>query len=201
MVAKVKASSRRETPHERLYSVAEYHRMYDAGVFGPDERVELLEGRVIVMPAMHNPHATAVILTDEALRRVFTPRSFIIRQSLPVQFSTLKSEPQPDFSVLPGKARDYLDREQPWKNPSTALIVVEVSDSTLAEDRGRKKRIYSKGGIEDYWIVNLVDMVLEVHRLPERGEYSSIRVLRPGESIAPLAAPRKQKIRVADLLP
>ncbi len=175
--------------------------MYDAGVFGPDERVELLEGRVIVMPAMHNPHATAVILTDEALRRVFTPRSFIIRQSLPVQFSTLKSEPQPDFSVLPGKARDYLDREQPWKNPSTALIVVEVSDSTLAEDRGRKKRIYSKGGIEDYWIVNLVDMVLEVHRLPERGEYSSIRVLRPGESIAPLAAPRKQKIRVADLLP
>jgi Uma2 family endonuclease len=202
MVAKVKASSKRgTTPHERLYSVEEYHRMADAGVFAPDERVELLEGRVIVMAAQNTPHAIAVSRTDHILRRVFPQRSFGVWVSAPLQFPAIDSEPEPDLSILRGPLEDHLDRQNPRRKPSTALLVIEVSDTTLVEDRGRKKQIYAKAGIEDYWIVNLVDSVLEVHRSPEGSSYSSVRVLRPGESIAPLAAPRNRKIRVADLLP
>jgi len=111
------------------------------------------------------------------------------------------SDAEPDISVVPGTPRDYTE------HPTGALLVVEVSETTLAYDRGRKGSLYAAAGIQDYWIVNLVDRQLEVYRdpVPDPNESSGFRyntrtVFLSGQSASPLAAPAAS-IAVADLLP
>ena len=106
------------------------------------------------------------------------------------------------MAVVRGHPRDYLDA-----HPATPVLIVEVADTSLAEDRLRKGGLYARAGIADYWIVNLVDNVLEVYRRPERApsrrfgwKYGSVRLLRRNAVISPLVAPRA-RIRVAALLP
>ncbi len=114
---------------------------------------------------------------------------------------TLSSEPIPDVFVVPGKPRDYT------AHPTTALLIVEVSDSTLSHDRNRKGSLYAAALIQDYWIVNLVDRQLEVYRVPvpdAAGVFgftcSQRTILAPGATVSPLALPQAQ-IAVTDLLP
>lgn len=107
------------------------------------------------------------------------------------------SEPEPDVLVTPGTPDDYS------AGPPTAaesLLVVEVSDSSLRQDHGRKAETYAKAGVADYWIVNLKSRTLEVRRQPENDEYVSLDVYTENEPVAPLAAPQAN-VRVADLLP
>lgn len=113
-----------------------------------------------------------------------------------------RSEPEPDIMVVPGRPRDYLDA-----HPSRPVLVVEVADTSLTLDRLRKGALYARAGIADYWIVNLIDEVLEVYREPVRassphGEwtYESVRLLRRNAVITPLPVPRA-RIRVAAVLP
>src|SRR5262249_6939280 len=111
-----------------------------------------------------------------------------------------KSAPEPDLAVVPGTPRDYAE------HPITALLLVEVSDTSLAFDRRRKGTLYAKAGILDYWIINLVDRRLEVYRSPAKRAngrgfaYADKLFLSANESIAPLAAPHAP-IAVAELLP
>ena len=112
------------------------------------------------------------------------------------------SRPEPDVYVVPGSPRDYLDAA-----PGRPSLVVEVSDSRLAFDRGRKGAIYAHAGIQDYWIVNLVAAEVQVYRdpgrLPPPGRgrgYRSIETFRAPSVITPLALP-DARIAVADLLP
>jgi Uma2 family endonuclease len=113
-----------------------------------------------------------------------------------------RSEPEPDVAVIRGAARDYAHA-----HPPSAALVVEVARSGLRAARGRKAAAYARAHIADYWIVNLVDRVLEVHREPARPGpmrarwgYASIETLGPEATVTPLAAP-DAGIRVADLLP
>jgi Uma2 family endonuclease len=113
-----------------------------------------------------------------------------------------RSAPEPDAAVVPGGPRDYTATG----HPTTALLIVEVSDTTLSYDRGRKASLYARAGIADYWILNLVQQ-LEVHRWPVpdptqhyRHGYADVLILTPQDHIAPLAAPKK-RVAVADLLP
>jgi Uma2 family endonuclease len=105
------------------------------------------------------------------------------------------SEPEPDLSVVVGSWKDYRET-----HPSSAVLVVEVADTSLEYDRDRKGSLYARARIADYWIINLPEQCVEVYRDPEQGIYRSRRRFMPGEKISPLAAP-DATINVADLLP
>jgi Uma2 family endonuclease len=109
------------------------------------------------------------------------------------------AEPEPDIAIVPGTPRDARGT-----HPSTAALVVEVTDRSLGLDRELKAEVYARAAIADYWIVDLVNRVVEIHRDPISGarppwRYRSVSVIRPGEHLAPLAAPTST-IAVNDLL-
>lgn len=177
-----------------------YDRLVEAGVFGPEDRVELLDGLLVAREPQGGRHATAIALVRAALEKAFG-RSYHVREEKPIALDE-RSEPEPDVVVVPGRPRDYRDA-----HPSRPVLVVEVADTSLALDRLRKGRLYARAAIADYWVVNLIDEVLEVYRqpgraAPEHGEwkYDSVRLLRRNAIVTPLAAPRA-RIRVAALLP
>jgi Uma2 family endonuclease len=187
-------------PALRRWTRDEYYKMAGAGIFAPGERVELIEGEIIAMTPQDSPHATAGSLAEEALRGAFGPE-FHVRSQRPLNLGQ-ESEPEPDAAVVRGRPRDYVHA-----HPTTAVLVVEISDTTLAFDRGPKAALYARAGIPEYWIVNLVDRVLEVHRDPgplphAPAEYSFRSILRlgPAATVNPLQAPAAT-VRIADLLP
>jgi Uma2 family endonuclease len=182
----------------RLFSRREFYRLFDQGFFR-GQGVELIEGEIIRMPQQRSPHYKAVWLADAALRTALGP-GFWIRAQGPVHLLK-RSAPVPDVSVVTGSIQDYDD------HPTSALLIVEVSDSTLSYDRGPKASLYAKAGIADYWIVNLKGRQLEVRRRPVRDRtqvfrhrYADVQALLPGNHATPLAAP-KARVAVSDLLP
>jgi len=184
----------------RRWTRVEYDQLVEKGVFGSEDRLELLDGVLVVCEPQGSRHSGVVDLVREALERAFG-RGYYVRGDKPMALDPA-SEPEPDVAVFPGRTRDYLDAL-----PSAPLLVVEVADSSLALDRVRKGGLYARAGIADYWIVNLVDQVVEVYREPVRApsrrhgwKYGSVKLLKRGAKIAPLAAPRA-RVRVADLLP
>ena len=184
----------------RRWTRMEYLKMAEAGVFAPGERVELIDGEIISMTPQKSPHAVAGGLVEDALRAAFGP-GFHVRSQRPLSLGP-DSEPEPDAAVVRGTLRDYVDA-----HPTMAVLIVEVSDTTLAFDRERKAGVYAKAGIREYWILNLIDRVLEVYRdpgplreIPSQIGYRSIRNFGPSETVNPLALP-PAAVRVADLLP
>ena len=180
-------------PH--LWTREEYEKMVSAGVFHPEDRLELVNGEILEMAPQSSAHATAVCLVNEALSAAYTP-GFVLRVQVPVALGE-SSEPEPDIAVVRGRPRDYLAH-----HPTTASLVVEIADSSLGYDRGRKKELYAASGIPEYWIINLVDHCLEVYRDPdqEKATYQSCAVLTRNDTVSPLARP-DASISVADLLP
>lgn len=181
-----------DAPRHR-FSREQYERMTEAGVFGPDDRLELLEGEIIDMSPQKSRHATAVTLVADALRALAGPDA-TIRTQLPFVLDDW-SEPEPDIAVVPGTARDYRDA-----HPSRALLVVEVSDTTLAYDRGRKLAAYARGGVPEYWVLDLTAERVEVLRRPEGERYLDQRVVGREDSVQPLLIGDRD-IPVGDLLP
>jgi len=187
-------------PEKWLWTVDEFQRAYDLGVFGYDVRLELIEGEIIRKMSQNEPHSWAIYAMQEALQGVFTSGHYV-RCQVPLVFGT-RNKPEPDLAVVVGSFNDYKR-----VHPTAATLVVEVSDTTLAYDRSTKAAIYARAGIEDYWIVNLPDGVLEVHRQPAAmadqplgHHYRSITRLTPGDTLAPLGRP-DAAIAVAALLP
>lgn len=172
---------------------AEYEHMVDVGGFHPGARLELLDGEIIDMSSQKSAHAAAVALVAERLRDCFDV-GFHIRGQMPLALDD-RSEPEPDVAVVPGGIRDYVDR-----HPRTAVLIVEVADSSLVFDRTRKAAAYCRNRIPEYWILNLSDRALEVHRVPTDASYRERRVLGDRDSVTPLAAPDCQ-VGVAELLP
>jgi len=184
----------------RRWTRQEYDRLVELGVLHEDEPIELIAGELIVAEPKGSPHETAVGLTEEALRDAFGPH-WVVRVGAPVALDN-ESEPEPDLAVVPGRWRDYREA-----HPSRPALVVEVAESSLTFDRNVKGSLYARAGVPDYWIVNLVDRALEVHRAPIRDaaapfgwRYSSVRVLGPDAGEFPLARPAAC-VAVADLLP
>ncbi|WP_242464411.1 Uma2 family endonuclease [Thiococcus pfennigii] len=158
--------------------------MVDAGLFGPSDRLELLDGEIIDRVPQQSRHATAVTLVGDALRAVFGPGA-TVRVQLPFCLDD-HSEPEPDVAVVPGNPRSYRDA-----HPTQALLLCEIADSTLA---------YARAGIPEYWILALETERLEVFRRPDAGIYVEKRVRSGAEAIAPLARPT-QTVLVRDMLP
>ncbi|HYT91664.1 MAG TPA: Uma2 family endonuclease [Gemmataceae bacterium] len=187
-------------PRTRLWTLEEYYRLSELGFF-QDQRVELIAGEIIQMPAQKNPHSLGIGLTEDALRAAFGPNSWV-RGQMSLDLSP-HSVPDPDVAVVAGSKRSYAGKPV----PTTALLIVEVSATTLHYDRGRKGSLYASAGIADYWILNVVDNQLEVYRDPAPDSaqpfgygYTTRLFLEPNDVVSPLAAPNA-KITVADLLP
>lgn len=172
----------------------EYDRLIDTGILGPEDRVELLDGEIVVTFPKNPPHSVAVQLTAEALRAVFSS-GFVVRSQEPFGAGD-DSEPEPDVAVVPGRPRDYARA-----HPTTAVLLVEVSDSSLELDRQRKGSLYARAGVPEHWIANLIDRTVEVYRGPHPdGTWEVRAVYREGRSLSPLSAPNAS-IAVVDLLP
>lgn len=185
---------------DRRWTRVEYDRLVDAGVFLPGEPIELLGGLLVVAEPQGDAHFTAIRLAEDALRVTFGA-GWEVRAQGPIALDA-ESEPEPDVAVVPGRARDYRAG-----HPTHAVLVVEVAEASLRRDRKDKGGLYARAGIADYWIVNLVDQVLEVYREPGPDSaapfgwrYQSVTVIGPDGSVAPLAA-HGRPIPVADLLP
>lgn len=176
----------------------EYEALVERGVFDEDDPIELLDGHLVFREPQGSRHAAASLRIRLALDRAFG-RGHHVRPQFPIALDEV-SEPEPDIAVVRGRIEDYRDA-----HPTSPVLVVEVAESSLARDRGRKGRLYARAGIPDYWIVNLTDGVLELYRDPRRTaagrwRYATVRVLKPRATVSPLAAPRA-RIRVVDLLP
>jgi len=168
---------------------SEYDRMVELGLF-QDERVELIRGVLVKMSPQRAPHASTVERLTELLVMLLRGR-FRVRIQSPLALSD-DSEPEPDAAVVP--LGDY-DTE----HPTTALLVIEVSDSSLRQDRG-KAAVYASAGIGEYWIVNLAARTIEVHSSPEGDRYAEIRTLREADTLRPVALP-DVTIAVSEILP
>jgi Uma2 family endonuclease len=187
-------------PKTRRWTRREYDQLIHYGVLDEDEPIELLDGALLFKEPQSSPHSVAVVLIADVLRKTFGEGWFVLVQS-PVALGK-RSEPEPDVCVIAGSPRDYVHA-----HPKHPALIVEVAYSGLRLARGRKAMVYARAGVADYWIVNLVDRVLEVRREParpgparHRWGYASITVLDAGAAIAALGAPASP-ITIADLLP
>ena len=190
----VKTASAKPVVHR--WTRKQYLRMSELGWFA-GTRVQLIDGRIFDMPAQKDSHVFSVERAKKLLDDAFG-RGYWVRQQATLNLGP-RSVPDPDVAVVKGRAHPGPGY------PMTALLVVEVSDTTLWLDRNRKALIYAKAGLGDYWIVNLVDRQVEVHRDPVaipasggRARYTTVQIFKPGEFIEPLAAPRA-RVAVADL--
>jgi Uma2 family endonuclease len=183
----------------RRWKRIEYDRLVDLGVF-EGEPLELIGGQLIVAEPKGAYHSSAVSTAEYALRAGL-PSGWIVRTQLPVSLDD-ESEPEPDLVVVPGRPGDYRHA-----HPERPALAVEVADSSLHFDRQHKGSLYARAGIEDYWIVNLVDRVLEIYRDPSPDpsavygwRYRSVTTLAPPAFVVPLAF-ASSRFAVADLLP
>jgi Uma2 family endonuclease len=189
-----------QLPHRR-WTRAEYERAGQLGLFRPDERLELIDGEIVEkMTPQNTPHSVGIRLCELALREPFRV-GHDVRCQLPLGLGD-DSEPEPDIAVVVGAPRDYLDA-----HPATAVLVIEVADTSLSIDRSVKSHLYARAGIPEYWILNLTDRTLEVHRQPGPmaeqplgHSYQFLQCLDVSQSVCPLAA-AGCSISVADLLP
>ena len=184
----------------RRWTRHEYERLIELGVLGPADHVELIEGEIVELPPQKSRHATGVYLAEDALRAAVGP-GFVVRAQLPLALGEY-SEPEPDVAVVAGSPRDFADA-----HPTTALLVVEVADTTLSFDRETKASLYAAVGIPEYWLLNLVQRQLEMYRQPGPMPdspygfgYRTRTVALPGEEVT-VPGPPGARLAVADLLP
>ena len=175
-------------PRPHRWTRDSYEKLLDSGALGPEDRVQLIDGDILERSPEKSRHAATVELVAEALRGVFSA-GYAVRVQHPLALSA-RSEPEPDVAVVLGSHRDYLDR-----HPETALLVVEVADSSLQLDQGPKLRLYAEVGIPTYWIVNLQQNVIEVYESPAGGLYRIRRLFQEGE--VPVST---RTVAVADII-
>jgi Uma2 family endonuclease len=171
-----------------------YHHAVEMGLFGETPRLELIRGEIYLKMPMNPPHSTAVTKATKALLLAFG-EGFTIRPQLPIGLST-DGEPEPDISVVAGEPDDYVEHP----SESDVLLVLEISDATLAFDLGLKSEVYAKAGIAEYWILDINARTLEVRREPHGKTYRSTHLYDDTQSASPLAKPGAP-ISVAALLP
>ncbi|PYN78548.1 MAG: hypothetical protein DMD97_06205 [Candidatus Rokuibacteriota bacterium] len=184
----------------RRWTRAEYEHLIEIGIFRPGEPVELMDGDLVVSEPQGSAHCTAIGLVEDALRAAL-PAGWFVRSQGPLALDD-DSEPEPDVALIPGARRAYAQQ-----HPARPALVIEVSESSLALDRDYKGSLYARAHLDDYWIVNLIDRVVEVYRQPVPDSsapygwrYASREVLAHDASVELLAVP-SLRLRVSDLLP
>jgi len=169
---------------QRRFTVDEYHRMIEAGILGEDEHVQLLSGTVVAMTPQGRPHARVVQRLTRLFVRAVGDDLEVLTQ-LPLTLLD-ESEPEPDLAVV--RAEDAQSGEH---HPRTAVLVIEVAGDSLRLDRQSKAVLYARAGIPEYWIANLAEATVEVHREPDpaAGSYRAKTIVRSGETLAAATVP------------
>jgi Uma2 family endonuclease len=165
--------------------------MAEAGVFGESERVELLDGEIVEMSPQGDAHVDVVERATEALVLAYAGSGLAVRPQS-THRAGARSMPEPDIAVVTARTGRILDVVE-------SVLVVEVSDSTLASDRTQKRRIYAEAGAPRYWIVEIPQRQVRLLEEPEGGDYRTERVMREGEALdLPVVG---TSIEVAAILP
>lgn len=183
-------------PQVRRWTVEEYYRLWEAGFFR-DERVELINGEILRMSPHNKPHSSAIGFLNNRLVRTFG-ETHLVRVQLPLSVGDL-SEPEPDFSLVRPELIEGYQR-----HPTTADLVIEVSDSSLNYDRSRKTSLYASAQVKEYWVLNIPELRLEVYREPRQDAHAEFGwsyfvhlVLTREDTVTPVAV--SGSLTVADL--
>ena len=186
-------------PAPRRWTLTEYRDLAKAGLLN-GLRTILIDGEVLVMPQPGTPHDTALTAAYEFLR-ASCPADHYVRNQQSFNVGT-KHDPGPDLAVVPGGFRDYTHQA-----PTSALLIVEVADTSLALDTTTKAELYATAGVPEYWVIDLEHRQLIAFRDPQplpKGlgatAYKTHLTFGPGDTVSPLAAPQAS-IRVSELLP
>jgi Uma2 family endonuclease len=177
------------------FSVDEYHRLGEAGILGEDDRIELLNGELVIMSPIGIRHNFAV----RQLTAFFAARAQGHYETSPQCTLLLDDESEllPDITLLRIVSHGYRDRHP---QPADVLLVIEVADESLGYDRGSKRRAYARAGVPELWIVNLRESALEIFRNPEGDRYTEELRFAKTDRIAPLIA-ESGELSFADVLP
>jgi Uma2 family endonuclease len=178
----------------RLFTVHDYYRMAEAGILSADDRVELIEGEIIQMPPIGSLHASVV---DRLLALTYAelqPRQVHVRVQNPVRLDD-RSEPVPDLALLRPRTDRYRSAHP---TPRDVLLLIEVSDTSLAYDRDIKVPLYASAGVPEVWVANVSAQLVEIHHDPGEGEYRSRTEARAGDVISPLLIP-ELRLPVAEI--
>ena len=170
-----------ETIDQRRFTVDEYHRMAETGIFKPKERVELIRGVVRRMSAKNYAHVVAVTKVLKKLTSALADRASVYPEA-PLRFVGLDSEPEPDIVATSSPVVEDYGKSKP-------LLVVEVAESSLRYDLNAKAPLYAEAGVPEYWVVNLVDREFVVFRTPENGTYRDRTTHGIDERVMPEAWP------------
>jgi Uma2 family endonuclease len=185
-----------EEVQRKLWTREEYYRLGEQGWFN-DQRTELIEGEIIVLPPISHDHCYVIEGIKEVLTEVFG-KDYWIRSQYPLPVGQ-RSEPQPDISVVTGNFRTHR------AHPQSYLLAIEVSRTTLAYDLQTKSTLYAKAGVEEYWVVDVASRSVIVHREPGTdfigvARYQKVTTHKEGESITPLAK-LESVVEIARILP
>jgi Uma2 family endonuclease len=183
----------------RRFTVDEYHRMIQSGVFTEDDDVELLEGWVVNKMAHEPPHDITLGLLNQAIQKRL-PAGWHIRIQMPI--TTGDSEPEPDLVIAAGEIRRYMEGAP---RPADLAVVVEVSDTTLANDRNLNRKLYARAGIACYWIVNVEERQIEVFKGPSgrvaMPDYHEKQSIAEGEQAVIVLGAQSLELPVSEILP
>lgn len=176
------------------FTAEEFYRLCETGIIDSHDRIELLNGELIIMHAIGYRHAQAVTnlnayLSEEARRR------YKISPQNPVELERY-SAPQPDLTLVPWSRGN--SKRHP--TPEEAFLIIEVADSSLQYDREEKLRAYAATGIREFWLLNLVDDILEIYRQPEGPAYGQRLIVPADGTASPLAFP-DVTIALAEIIP
>ncbi|MES1240637.1 MAG: Uma2 family endonuclease [Acidobacteriota bacterium] len=181
--------------NKRLLTLDEYHRMLESGILADDERVELVRGEIFELTPIGNRHAACLRRLLRLLGAGLGPDLLLDAQN-PVVLTGQGSQPQPDLVLLRGREDGYAERPPAAED---VLLVVEISDHSLAYDRDVKIPLYAEAGIPEAWLVDLPGGAVAVHRNPAFGVYQDVRRLRRGDVFEALARPGL-RLRVDSIL-
>ncbi|MDP2710923.1 MAG: Uma2 family endonuclease [Solirubrobacteraceae bacterium] len=165
--------------------------MVDAGILGEDDKVELLDGVLVEMSPQGSPHATAIRRLNRLLMPVVQPAGFDVSPQCPLDVLSPISLPEPDIAIVPISGWDA--------HAAGAVLVIEVSVTSRAIDLGRKAAIYAAAGIPEYWVLDLADRRLLVHREPAGDGYADVVARTDADEVT--AAHLPLTVAVAELLP
>ena len=181
-------------PETLRWSLERFDRIIAAGAFREDDHIELIEGELLVMTPQGDDHVVALNLINQRFGRSIPSGFFLyIQSSFPLNDF---SKPEPDLVLVAGQPRDYCA----GKRRPRAELIIEIADTSLDYDRKTKADLYSRNGVEDYWILNLLVRRLEVYRSPTASGYRDMLELTPNDWVSPIVLPDLEFL-VADMLP
>ena len=156
-------------------SLDQFNQLIEAGIVGPDDRCELLDGVMVGKMSQHPPHGSTLTELADALRQLVAP-AWRVREQLDVVLPDVATRPEPDVAVVRRRDHKYFKRHP---EPADIGLLIEIAESSLRLDRKVKRRLYAGADIPEYWIVNLIERQVEVHRrpIPAEGRYAEIEIV------------------------